>query len=245
MNESLIVIPARLESTRLKHKILRPINGKPLLAHVIARAVQARLCPILIAVDHDKTAQLCQELNVPYVMTDPELQSGSDRIAVALDMYDAQEHYQLIINLQADLPTITPEALHQLHDVTKKTQTLTTLVAPIQTEQEKTNPHIVKAAISWQDAKTGRALYFSRHPIPSSDECFYHHIGIYGYPRAILSRFQKQLASPLEKAERLEQLRALEAPIAIYATKIAQACIGIDTEHELEQFRQNDNEQPL
>ena len=239
--ETLIVIPARLQSSRLKHKILQDINGEPLLAHTVRCAAAANLAPILVACDDERTQSVCRSLKVACVMTDPNLPSGSDRIAAALTHYDPEKKAQRIINVQADQPNIKAQTLQTLFsllaDYAPQGDILTTLVAPLR-DEDKNNPHTVKAAISWHERrKRGRAFYFSRNALAASDGAFYHHIGLYGYTRTALETLCALPPAPLERQERLEQLRALQADIPIYASLVPQAPMSIDTQDDLDSWR--------
>ncbi|MBC6496972.1 MAG: 3-deoxy-manno-octulosonate cytidylyltransferase [Alphaproteobacteria bacterium GM7ARS4] len=258
-HSSLIVIPARLDSTRLKHKIMQDINGAPMLAHVIRHAQKAQIADVIVACDHHDTAQLCQTCHVNAIMTDSSLPSGSDRIAQALTLFDKEKTYQWIINVQGDMPSLTTQALSALNAMRpKKTETPTkehmsiaTLVAPIHDTEECHNPHVVKAIVSWDHQQEqralprGRAHYFTRRPVMSSDGIVYHHIGLYAYSRETLEAFQKMPPSPLESIEKLEQLRAIEADIPIYVSCLKEALRGIDTQEDLDAMRQQETQHAM
>ncbi|MBC6444333.1 MAG: 3-deoxy-manno-octulosonate cytidylyltransferase [Alphaproteobacteria bacterium GM202ARS2] len=242
--ETLIVIPARLQSSRLNHKILQNIDGEPLLVHTLRHAQQAKLAPIVVACDDERTMAVCRKLGIDSVMTESTLASGSDRIAAALQAYDPDRHAQYIINIQADLPDISARAIHALYQLlvadNPQEERITTLVSPLD-ERDTHNPHVVKAAISWYQHNQGRALYFSRNAIPASNGALYHHIGVYGYTRSALETFCALPPSPLEQHERLEQLRALEAGLPIYAEQIPVPPASIDTQDDLDRFREHKN----
>jgi 3-deoxy-manno-octulosonate cytidylyltransferase (CMP-KDO synthetase) len=224
------VIPARLASTRLPRKVLRPVAGEPLLAWVYRAA---RACPelddVLIAADSAEVAGLCARNGWPCVMTSPELPSGTDRLFAV-----AQQHPAAIyVNIQGDEPLLTPQHISALlapfaaaHvDVT----TLKVRCAP----DSIADPNAVKVVT----AADGRALYFSRSAVPfnrSGDAVYWKHLGLYAYRRAALERFASLPPSPLELAERLEQLRLLENGIALYVAETPLDTIGVDTEEDLQ-----------
>ncbi len=234
------VIPARLASTRLPRKVLRQIAGRPLLAWVVEAAQACHLLDqVLIAVDSDEVARLCEQQGWPYEMTSPALPSGTDRLHAVAGRHPAAVY----VNIQADEPLLTPEHLTALlRPFQDPAVDITTLRVPCPLG-DITDPNVVKVVT----ASTGRALYFSRAPIPfdrdrtaSSREVtpYWKHLGLYAYRAAALARFAALPPSPLEQIERLEQLRLLENGLALYVTDAPSDTIGVDTEDDLRQVEQ-------
>lgn len=234
----IIVIPARMAASRLPNKPMALIAGKPLIEHVWARAVACDIAPVYVATDHQDIFDHITSLGGQAVMTRDDHPSGSDRIHEALLLIDPHHEYQQIINLQGDLPTITQDAILKLSLLLQTGSCdLATLVAKATTE-EVNKPQVVKAVMSWyDDGPTGRAHYFSRAAIPFEAQEHWHHIGLYGWQRQALERFVNLPPSALEKTEKLEQLRALEAGMIIEATKIDEAPGGVDTMEDLTAVR--------
>lgn len=231
----IIIIPSRLQATRLPNKPLALINGIPMIAQVVKRAIESNLADILVAASNQEIIDALAPYKIPVVLTDPSLPSGSDRIQQALNKFDRHNKYDTIINLQGDLPTITKEciagALSVLHT---GEYDLSTIGAEISHEDDKKNPNIVKVAVSFKENNIGKALYFSRAPIPWGQGNMYHHIGLYAYTREALTKFTKLTPSPLEKQEKLEQLRALENNMSIGFKVVKTVPIGVDTLEELQ-----------
>lgn len=239
-DKMIILIPARMAASRLPGKPLADIAGKPLIEHVWNQAVSADIAPVFVATDHTDIYDHITSIGGQAVMTDDAHPSGSDRIFEALCHIDADGRYQQIINLQGDLPTITPAAIAALaHLITDESCDLATLVAPA-TADEVTKSQVVKAVMSWDEdgSLTGRAHYFSRASVPHGADAYWHHIGLYGWQREALARFVSLPPSPLERAEKLEQLRALEAGMVIRAARLEQAPGGVDTPEDLDAIRQ-------
>ncbi len=237
----LILIPARLASTRLPDKPLADIAGLPMIVHVLNRAREAGLGPVAVACAEAEIAQVVTQAGGRAILTDPALPSGSDRIYAALQILDPDGRHDVIINLQGDLPGIPPDFLSNvLKPLAEPRFDIATLVAPISSAEEAASPSVVKCACAFRENETvAPALYFSRNIIPSGDGPLWHHIGVYAYRRAALARFVALPESPLEVREKLEQLRALEAGFAIGAAKVAFAPFGVDTSADLEHARQN------
>lgn len=233
-SQPLIVIPARMAATRLPQKPMALIGNKPMIVHVWQRAVEAAVGPVLVACDAPQIAQAVRDAGGMAVLTDPNHPSGSDRIWEAVQAHDAAGMHDVIVNLQGDLPTLDPKLLPPLLAALAKPDTdIATLAAPITREEEHANPSVVKAII----AQSGRALYFTRTTAPYGDGPRYHHIGIYGYKRAALARFVSLAPSPLEKREKLEQLRALENGLQIEVSVVDTVPLGVDTPEDLERAR--------
>jgi 3-deoxy-manno-octulosonate cytidylyltransferase (CMP-KDO synthetase) len=173
------------------------------------------------------------------VETDPALPSGTDRIAAALDALDPARQHDVVVNLQGDLPTIPPEVIAAvLKPLADPGVDIATLVAPVTSAEEAAAESVVKCACAFEGgAEVATALYFSRRAIPWGEGPLWHHVGIYAYRRAALARFVALPPSALERREKLEQLRALEAGMRIAAARIAQAPFGVDTPADLDRAR--------
>jgi 3-deoxy-manno-octulosonate cytidylyltransferase (CMP-KDO synthetase) len=223
------IIPARLASTRLPGKVLRPIAGVPMLGWVYraARACQ-QLEQVLIATDSQEVVAYAESQGWPSVMTSPQLASGTDRVHAAAAMVDAD----IYVNIQGDEPLLRPEHIDALLWPFSRTDAeVTTLSTPCAPEQLD-DPNAVKVVT----ANNGRALYFSRATIPyqrGTPLAPRKHIGLYAYRKAALRRFAELPPSPLESAERLEQLRWLEEGISIHVVPTPFDTIGVDTEEDL------------
>ncbi len=232
---ALIAIPARMASTRLPGKPLADIAGRPLIVHVLERAVEAGVGPVLVACSEPEVAEAVRAAGGEAALTDPGLPSGSDRIRAALDAFDPGRRFDRIVNLQGDLPTVPPDdiraALALLDDPEVD---IGTVAAEIRREEERTNPNVVKAVFG----ADGRALYFTRATAPSGPGPLFHHIGLYAWRRAALERFTALPPSPLEQRERLEQLRALEAGMRIAVAVVDSVPLGVDTPADLARARE-------
>lgn len=235
----IILIPARLGSTRLPNKVLADIAGLPMIVHVLHRAVEAGLGPVAVACGEAEIAAAVRDAGGTAILTDPDLPSGSDRIFAALNDLDPDQHHDVIINLQGDLPNINPNYLQTvLAPLQNPNFDIATLVAPITTPEEAAAPSVVKCVCAFApEQNTAPALYFSRNIAPSGDGPLWHHIGIYAYRRAALACFVALPPSPLEQREKLEQLRALEAGMKIGAARVPHAPFGVDTSDDLTHAR--------
>jgi len=230
----IIVIPARMQATRLPGKPLAEINGRPMIAHVIDRAKEADIGPVVVAAAENEIAEAAAQYGAKAVLTDPDLPSGSDRIKAALDSLDKDRKHDIVINVQGDIPTISPLSIRAaLTPLEEPSVDISTLVAEIKNQEELLNPNVVKAVL----AASGRALYFSRALVPTGSGPVYHHIGLYGYRRKALERFVQLQPSPLELRERLEQLRALEDGMVISAAVVNDIPLGVDDLDDLERAR--------
>lgn len=235
----IVIIPARLASTRLPDKPLADIGGAPMIVQVVRRAIEAGLGPVVVAAGDAAIVEAAEAEGARAILTDPDLPSGSDRIWQALGLVDPKGTYDTIINLQGDLPTISAPVLQSImRPLSDPTVDIATLVAEITDPDEATNPNVCKAIVSKADGDTlGRALYFTRATAPAGEGPLYHHIGIYGYRRAALERFVSLPPSPLEKREKLEQLRALEDGMIIGVAVVDEVPAGVDTQADLEKAR--------
>jgi 3-deoxy-manno-octulosonate cytidylyltransferase (CMP-KDO synthetase) len=234
----LIVIPARLASTRLPDKPLAELCGAPMIVQVFRRAKEAGIGPVLVAADGPEIAAAIREAGGEAVVTDPDLPSGSDRIFAALQSYDPGRRYEAIVNLQGDLPTIDPASVRAaLAPLADPAVDIATLAARIARAEERTDPNVVKAVGSPIGPSRLRALYFTRATAPWGEGDLFHHIGLYAYRRAALERFVALPPSALEKREKLEQLRALEAGMRIDVEIVDTVPLGVDTPADLERAR--------
>lgn len=228
-----ILIPARLASTRLPNKPLALIAGVPMIVHVWKRAVASGVGDVVVACDSQEIASVIESAGGKAVLTPPDLPSGSDRIYQALQAIDPANYYDTIINVQGDMPTLDPLVIVKAAALLSDTNVdIGTLAAVIHDETEKKDPAVVKIALSGT-----RALYFSRSLIPSGEGPHYHHIGIYAYRRKALERFVSLPPSALEQREKLEQLRALEAGMQISVAVVDTVPLGVDTPETLEKAR--------
>lgn len=239
---TVILIPARMASTRLPGKPLAEIAGKPMISQVAARAVESGAGRVVVATDTQEVAAAVQAEGVEAVMTRGDHQSGSDRIFEALSVIDPQGACDVVINLQGDLPTIPPENIRAVLRPLENPETdIATLGVEISDQGEKTNPNVVKivgAPLQTPgDSVRLRALYFTRATAPWGEGPLYHHVGIYAYRRTALERFVALKPSTLEQRERLEQLRALEAGMRIDAEIVRSVPLGVDTPEDLERAR--------
>jgi len=225
------VIPARLSSTRLSRKVLRTLAGRPMVEWVW-RAARASVLmdPVVVATDSEEVASVCRERGISVAMTSPECPSGSDRVREVARQIDAD----IYVNIQGDEPTLTPDFFPPLLALLERPEVEVSTLAVACPPEEFINPNAVKVVT----ALDGRALYFSRATIPCDRDAtgftgYRKHLGIYAYRKAALERFAALPPSPLEKLERLEQLRLLENGIGIYVAAAPRDTIGVDTEEDL------------
>jgi 3-deoxy-manno-octulosonate cytidylyltransferase (CMP-KDO synthetase) len=238
-NRVLVLIPARMAATRLPGKPLLDINGLPMIVHVLRRAEAAQIGQVAVATDTPEIASVVKAHGGLAVMTSPDHPSGSDRIYEAMKSLDPEGRIEIVINLQGDFPTITPDTIRAvLPPLDDPAVDISTLASEIHTEEEDLAPSVVKAVGSPIGPRRLRALYFTRATAPSGDGPRYHHIGLYAYRRGALQRFVELPPSPLEKQEKLEQLRALEAGMRIDITIVDTVPRGVDTPADLETARQ-------
>jgi 3-deoxy-manno-octulosonate cytidylyltransferase (CMP-KDO synthetase) len=235
---NLVLIPARMAATRLPGKPLLDIGGLPMIVHVLRRAEEAQIGRVAVATDTPEIAAAVRAHGGEVVMTRPEHPSGSDRIFEALKQLDPDGKIEIVVNLQGDFPTISPGNIRDvLPPLADPAVDIATLAAQIHSEEEATNPNVVKAVGSPIGLRRLRALYFTRATAPSGDGPRYHHIGLYAYRRAALERFVTLPPSPLEQQEKLEQLRALEAGMRIDVMIVDTVPRGVDTPADLETAR--------
>ena len=240
MSDCLIVIPARLAATRLPNKPLAAIGKAPMIVHVWARACEAGCGPVIVATDALEVAHAVREAGGSAVMTSEDHQSGSDRVFEAVSSFDPEGKFDIVVNLQGDLPTLDPALVRRcIAALDAAAADIGTIAAEIVRVEERTDPNVVKvvgAAVG--DGTTLRALYFTRATAPHGQGPLYHHIGVYAYRRAALERFVKLPPSPLERREKLEQLRALEAGMRIDVRLVDTVPLGVDTPADLARARE-------
>ena len=235
---TLILIPARLASTRLPNKPLADIAGVPMIVHVVRRAAESGLGRAVVATDAPEVAAAVTDHGFEAVMTGAHHQSGSDRIFETLQALDPEGRVTTVVNVQGDLPTIEPQLIRAaVKPLADRTVDIATLGVEIVREEEKTNPNVVKIVGSPLSPSRLRALYFTRATAPWGEGPLYHHIGLYAYRRSALERFVSLKPSVLELRERLEQLRALEAGMRIDAEIVHSVPLGVDTPEDLERAR--------
>ena len=228
-----------MAATRLPGKPLADIAGRPMIVHVLERAREAGIGPVAVAAGEPEIVTAVEAAGGRAVLVADDVPSGTDRIHRALALLDPFGAHDVIVNLQGDFPTLVPDLLWAvLKPLADKTTDIATLVCPIADVHEANTASFVKAACAFDgEADIAPALYFSRNPVPWGDGPRWHHIGVYAYRRAALDRFVKLPESPLERRERLEQLRALEAGMRIGAARVAHGPFGVDTPEDLERAR--------
>jgi 3-deoxy-manno-octulosonate cytidylyltransferase (CMP-KDO synthetase) len=235
----LVLIPARMAATRLPGKPLLEMAGLPMIVHVLQRAEAAGIGRVAVATDAAEIAAVVTAHGGQAVMTRADHASGSDRIFEALRTLDPGGEAEIVVNLQGDFPTISPDNIRDvLAPLADPDVDIATLAAEIHTEEEAINPNVVKAVGSTVGPRRLRALYFTRATAPHGEGPRYHHIGLYAYRRAALERFVRLPQSALEQQEKLEQLRALEAGMRIDITIVDTVPRGVDTPADLEATRQ-------
>jgi 3-deoxy-manno-octulosonate cytidylyltransferase (CMP-KDO synthetase) len=239
MHRTLIVVPARMHSTRLPGKPLIDIAGEPMIVHVWRRAVAAARGRVVVATDAEAIAEAVRRVGGEAVMTRADHVSGSDRVFEAACRVDPKGDFEIILNLQGDLPAmeagIIGACLAPLED---EAPHIATIAAEITDPADRTNPNSVKV-VGTPTAVPGRlrALYFTRATAPAGEGPLYHHFGMYAYRRSALERFVSLPPSTLEKREQLEQLRALEDGMRIDVTLVDTVPVEVNTPADLERAR--------
>jgi len=238
MPDVLIIIPARMASTRLPGKPLADIAGEPMIVHVWRRATESKVGLVWVATDSTAVAEAVQKSGGRALMTRADHASGTDRIHEALQKLDPGRSADIIVNMQGDLPTLEPASLAACVALLEdRAVDIATLAAEIARPQERNDPNVVKVVGTPVAAARLRALYFTRATAPAGDGPLYHHIGLYAFRRAALERFVALPPSPLEKREKLEQLRALEAGMRIDVAIVEGVPLGVDTPADLKAAR--------
>lgn len=232
MGSVLTIIPARMAATRFPGKPLALVAGEPMIVQVWRRAVEADLGRVVVAAGDREIAEAVRAAGGEAVMTRADHASGSDRVFEAAARIDSDA--QAVLNLQGDLPTIAPQTMIATVAALEQGYDIATAVAQAKSEEERSSPNVVKAIVAWDEAERfGRALYFTRARAPSGEGPIWHHIGIYAYRPQALARFVALPPSPLERREKLEQLRALEANMTIGVARVDDVPWGVDTPEDL------------
>jgi 3-deoxy-manno-octulosonate cytidylyltransferase (CMP-KDO synthetase) len=238
MTNPIVIIPARMASTRLPGKPLADIHGEPMIAHVWRRAMEADVGPVLVAADEAAIVRAIEALGGRAILTRADHASGSDRIFEALNAFDGGGRHDVVVNVQGDLPTIDASAVRAaVEPLDEAAVDIATLATPIKRAQERDDPNVVKAVGTEIAPGRLRALYFTRASAPWGEGPLLHHIGLYAYRREALARFVALPPSRLEQRERLEQLRALEAGMRIDIALVDTPPLGVDTPEDLERAR--------
>jgi 3-deoxy-manno-octulosonate cytidylyltransferase (CMP-KDO synthetase) len=239
MANPIVLVPARMTSTRLPGKPLADIWGEPMIVHVWRRAIEADVGPVLVAADDARIVAAVAAVGGRATLTRPDHGSGSDRIFEALTAVDPDGRHDVIVNVQGDLPTIARQAVRAaVEPLADRQVDIATLATEIRRAEERDDPNVVKAVGSEVAPGRLRALYFTRCSAPWGEGPLLHHIGLYAYRRAALQRFVALPPSPLERRERLEQLRALEAGMRIDIALVDVAPLGVDTPEDLRRARE-------
>ena len=236
----IVLIPARLASTRLPNKVLADIAGAPMIVHVWRRAMEADVGPVLVAAAEPETVAAVEAAGGEAVLTDPDLPSGSDRIHAALEARDPDRRFDAVVNVQGDLPTLDPALIRAALAPLEADEgvDIATIAAEITRKEERDNPNVVKAvAPLTAETRIARALTFTRATAPWGDGPLWNHIGLYAYRRAALARFVSLPPGVLERREKLEQLRALEAGMRIDVAAVDTVPLGVDAPEDLARAR--------
>ena len=243
MKKTIIVIPARMDSKRFPGKPLAKINDKSMLMHVCEKAIKSKVGEVVVACCDEVIKKELKRNNISFIMTKKNHKSGTDRVHEAYKALSKFKKYDIVINLQSDIPDIHPKNIQVLNTIMlNQKSSIATLVTKIEDEKNIHNKNIVKAVLANGENSNFRAIYFSRLPIPMNSKKYYEHIGIYAYTTSILQKFVKLKYSLLESAENLEQLRALENNINIDVGIIKRAPFSIDTPEDLRKFKKNNIE---
>ncbi|WP_349358996.1 3-deoxy-manno-octulosonate cytidylyltransferase [Stappia sp.] len=238
MTRALVVIPARMAATRLPDKPLADIHGRPMIVHVLDQARAADIGPVLVACDDARIKAAVEAAGGEAVLTPPELASGSDRVHAAATAFDADGRFDVVLNLQGDVPLIEPEALRAAFaPLADPAVDIGTIATEIRDPALRSDHGAVKAVGTQVGEDRLRALYFTRATAPHGPGPLYQHIGIYAYRRAALARFVSLPPSPLELREKLEQLRALEAGMRIDVSLVDSTPMDVNTPADLAAVR--------
>lgn len=236
---TLVIIPARMASSRLPNKPLADIGGEPMVVRVARRAALADVGRVAVATDSREIAEAVEAAGFEAVMTRDDHQSGSDRVYEAATIMDPEGRAEIILNVQGDIPAIEPETIRRSAvPLAASPADLATLAVVITEESERTNPSIVKVIGTPIGEGLLRALYFTRATAPYGEGPLYHHIGLYAWRRSALQRFVSLKPSTLERRESLEQLRALENGMRIDVAIVDSVPLGVDTPADLARARQ-------
>ena len=237
-DDVVIVIPARYNSTRLPGKSLADINGLPMVVRVMKISESINLCDVVVATESEKVADVVKKYNGKVVLTSDDLNSGTDRVFQALNCLDKQ--YKYVINLQGDMPNIDANIIKTVIELLRKKSNadIITAVYKIKDQSWRQKTQCVKAVLAYNEKENfHKCLYFSRSDIPYGESDAFAHLGIYGYKIDSLNKFVSLKVSLLEKSEKLEQLRALENEMSVYATVVDSFPISVDVAEDLENAR--------
>lgn len=234
----IVLIPARMAATRLPGKPLADIGGQPMIVRVLRQAEAAAIGPVAVAAGDAEIVEAVEAAGGRAVLTDPDLPSGSDRILAALAQLDPTGTHDVVVNLQGDIPFLDPRVVARCADLlADRPCDISTVVVAEADAADRANPDVPKAILAMDESgRSGRALYFTRSVLYGDAPVWLHH-GVYGYRREALERFTATPPSPLERRERLEQLRALEIGMTIWAAVIDEAPISVDNPSDLERAR--------
>lgn len=236
---TIVLIPARMASTRLPGKSLADINGLPMIVQCWKRAMEANIGQVLVAAAEVEIADVVRAQGGDAIVTNPALPSGSDRIAEALALRDPQRRFEYVVNLQGDLPTIDSLSIQRcLAGLTNEAADISTIAAKIARDEDVANPNIVKAVAPLSDEReVAFARDFLRSVGPEHSPPYWHHIGVYAYKRAVLERFVSLPVSECEAERKLEQMRAMDNGMRIAVVRVDTVPLGVDTPAELETAR--------
>jgi 3-deoxy-manno-octulosonate cytidylyltransferase (CMP-KDO synthetase) len=239
MQRTLVVIPARMQASRLPGKPLAEIAGEPLIVHVWRRAMAAETGRVVVATDTEEIVAAVRKAGGEAVLTRADHASGSDRVFEAVNHVDPEGDFEIILNLQGDLPAMEPAIVRDcLAPLQDKGPQIATIAAVITAAENRTDPNVVKVVGTPTEVpRRLRALYFTRATAPAGDGPLYHHFGMYAYRRSALERFVSLRPSTLEKREQLEQLRALEDGMRIDVTLVDSVPVEVNTPEDLERAR--------
>ncbi len=238
MSFPIVIIPARMGSVRLPGKPMASIGGRAMVLHVRDRAVAAGIGPVVVACAEPEVADAVAADGGIAVLTEPSLASGSDRVHAACGVFDPERRFDVVVNLQGDLPAIAPgDIASVLTPLADARFDIATLVAPASDEDARSVSVVKAACVFGEGEMVAPAPYFSRVAVPSGEGPVWHHVGVYAFRRAALDRFVALPESGLERRERLEQLRAIEAGMRIGCVRIGAAPFGVDTPADLERAR--------
>ncbi len=237
-HNTIVIIPARMAATRLPGKPMADINGVPMIVHVWRRAVEAKIGHVLVAAAQYEIAAAVKEAGGDAIVTEPNLPSGSDRVAAALALRDSDNRFEHVVNLQGDLPTIDPLSVRRcLAGLTNPQVDISTIAAKITSKEDRDNPNVVKAIAPLHDREVAFARDFVRVLMPEHEAPHWHHIGIYAYRREALNRFVKLAPSKRELERKLEQMRAMDNGMKIAVVAVETVPLGVDAPADLEMAR--------
>lgn len=238
LSSAIVIIPARLSATRLPNKPLADICGKPMIVRVLEQALNADIGPVAVATDDSGIAEAVHDHGGKAIMTRSDHESGSDRIHEAAGIADPDGKFDTVLNVQGDVPLIEPAAIRAAFaPLSVPGVDIGTIMTELTGPEFRDDPNFVKAVTTPNGEGHHRALYFTRVTAPGGEGPLFHHIGIYAYRRAALERFVSLPPSPLEKREKLEQLRALEAGMRIDVSVIGSAPMDVNTPEDLDRAR--------